>query len=707
MRQRSLALGKYALSHPLRSTRRVLHRLRSEAKRYGDVNLSRELRAGRMPSFFGSDPESLWNDLASRPHAAAADRVDPTQFEEIAPGEVSRVLGAAGEAVAHRVDLLGSGPIDLGDPIDWVRDYKTGRRWPQAYAPGHSYLEVDRSSDVKFPWEISRLHWLIPAAQAYRVTGDEQYARCARAVIEHWIAANPYAHTVNWAVAMEPALRILSWTWFFHVFAKAEAWSDPGFRRRFLAALLGHAHFVESHIEYSDVGGNHLIADATGLVFAGLFFGDHPRAQRWAKRGWAILLTESPRQINPDGVDFEASTGYHRLVSELLSLSALYRLRLGQPVGAGYMSLLGRMANFIVAYSRSDGSSPLWGDADDSRALPFGPQGLNDHRYLIGTIAWIISDARLARRFSGSRAEALWLGGVEATTGLAPNETREESQAFVPSGVYVMRHQRDHIFVDCGSVGMAGRGGHGHNDCLSFELMLDGALLVRDAGTFVYSASFEWRNRFRATASHNTPMIDGEEQNRFVHPQLLWALQNDAQPCVTDWRSTDRFDALVASHSGYKRLKEPVEPRRTTVYDKELHQVLIHDEFVGTGAHSVQIPIHFASGVELLSVTKDHAVVGKGGRQFTIAWGSPGDWSAQVRESWLSFSYGIKVPTPCLEFSRSGELRSFTLLAAVGAPLTDAAAMIGRFLARASDSLGSDLIGSSPSRGGLSQRARS
>ena len=42
----------------------------------------------------------------------------------------------------------------------------------------------------------------------------------------------------------------------------------------------------------------------------------------------------------------------------------------------------------------------------------------------------------------------------------------------------------DHVLIDAGPVGMAGRGGHGHNDCLAFDAMLDG---VRDSALDVLS----------------------------------------------------------------------------------------------------------------------------------------------------------------------------------------------------------------------------
>ena len=80
------------------------------------------------------------------------------------------------DAVERRVDLLGSGPTELGTPVDWLCDFKTGRRWEPAYARRIEYANLDEPSDVKVPWELSRMQWLIPAAQAYALTGDERYA---------------------------------------------------------------------------------------------------------------------------------------------------------------------------------------------------------------------------------------------------------------------------------------------------------------------------------------------------------------------------------------------------------------------------------------------------------------------------------------------------------------------------------------------------
>lgn len=69
-----------------------------------------------------------------------------------------------------------------------------------------------------------------------------------------------------------------------------------------------------------------------------------------------------------------------------------------------------------------------------------------------------------------------------------------------------------YLGVSITDVGQHGRGGHSHNDKLSFELYAHGISYQSDPGTYVYTQSREWRNRFRSSLAHNSPYF-GEEQN--------------------------------------------------------------------------------------------------------------------------------------------------------------------------------------------------
>jgi hypothetical protein len=653
---------------------RLLKELNTEADRFLlDPRFAR--RAEALPGMASDhDANRLWQELAARPYVAQI-TLDDEARNAISTDERTRILLAAEAGIAHRVDLLGSGPLALGATIDWQRDYKSGIAWPTGYALRMQYADPNRPSDVKIPWEISRLQWLIPVGQAYLLTGEERYAAAVREILESWIDANPYAYSVNWACTMEVALRILSWTWLFHVFQASDSWRDAGFRRKLLGSLYQHGKFTSKYLERSDINGNHYTANAAGLVFAGLFFGSLGQAPRWQQQGWEILLDELPKQVDVDGVDFEASIAYHRLVQELFLLPALYREAQHFDVPKPYRERVIAMTRFTQAYSRSDGSVPLVGDADDARALPLGGQAINDHRYLLALVgsAWDVADLRAA--FSGPREEILWLLGSKACEQLPDRRASFEggSKAFVQGGFYVMRNERDHVFIDAGPVGLAGRGGHGHNDCLAYEAMLDGVPLVSDCGAYLYTASYAERNHFRSTVCHNTPCINGEEINRFLGPNDLWTLRNDARPDVRRWRTSSDHDVLTAAHSGYQRMAVPVTPVRTIVLAHARHALVVLDQFETAAPCelTIETPLHLAAGVRARQESSSSLLLEAGERRFLLSWEGLG-WELTIGRGRISPSYGVAVECCRLAWRYAGPAETSLLLCI--APLESAEA---------------------------------
>lgn len=633
--------------------RRVLQEADCELDRWRAPRRARSLGRDRLLAMArASSIDELWVRLRGRPFPAVTTPMDAAALDRVEPGESARILAAARLGCERTVDLLGTGPVVLGGSIDWARDYRVDLGWPAGFAPAIDYVNRDRPSDIKVPWEISRLQWLVPVGQAYLLTGDTRYADEARDILQDWMLKNPLAYSVNWSCTMEAAMRLFTWTWLFHVFADSPSWRDEKFRVRFLACLYLHGDFTLRHIEKADVNGNHYTADLAGLVMAGHFFGDFGDAGLWQNTGWSGLNDEITTQVFSDGVDFEASCAYHRLVFELFLWPALFRQARGEDIPAAYAGRLCAMARFTAAYSRQDGTSPSWGDADDARALPFGGQRLGDHRYLIGLTAMAFGDADLAAGFSGPRSELVWVFGLDKAAAFPAVPSRTvPSAAFPEGGVYVMRHGGSHVFIDCGPLGLAGRGGHGHNDALSFEAWLRGVPLIIDRGSFVYTASFDKRNEFRSTASHNTPAVDGEEINRF-DPENLWTMQNDARAGCTMWRSDPGEDLFVGKHHGYERIGVGVE--RRIRLDKRSHSLEIVDFLTGSGQHDVTVPLYLSPNVSVQQ-TGTEIMLHSGGAAFRVV-GQGDDWTPAVEPCTISPSYGVAVPSHRVIWKRSGTL---------------------------------------------------
>lgn len=642
-------LKRLATKSPGYIVRRLSQEARMEMERVLAPAFARSITGKRLARWAGHDSvDAFWQDLAARPYPTHHLGFDRAEYDRAFPGSSARIFAAAERAMAHQVDLLGTGPIHLGDQIDWLKDFKTGDRWPVAFCRSIDYVNKDRASDVKVPWEISRLHWLLPVGQAYVLSGgDERYAQAARDVLESWIVANPYGYSVNWSCTMEPALRLQTWTWFFHMFAKSRAWSDERFRSEFLASLYLHGAFTEIHIERASINGNHLTADAAGLVFAGLFFKGTGKADRWAAEGWRTLSEEIVKQVYVDGVDFEASVPYHRLVTELFVTPARYRKVLGLSLDEAYRDRLKAMGAFVAAYSRPDGTSPHWGDADDGRGLPLGTQGLDDHRYLCALLGDTLDDDAMIDLSPPASDEIAWHGARQSTSGHMPLKSRQ----FRQGGIYVLADGNSHVFIDCGPVGLAGLGGHGHNDALSFEAWLDGQLLVTDPGSYVYTADFDARNLFRSTASHNTPQVDGQEINRLHAPDNLWNLHEDAKAEALDFSSDTASSTFVGRHHGYERLSDPVTVLRSMTLTHSSAELLIDDQFHCKGKHDISMPLHLDGGVSV-KADRHSYLLKKNGVQFRLGW--TGDhWSTRVEDCLLSPSYGVAWPSQRIVWTKA------------------------------------------------------
>jgi uncharacterized heparinase superfamily protein len=251
--------------------------------------------------------------------------------------------------------------------------------------------------------------------------------------------------------------------------------------------------------------------------------------------------------------------------------------------------------------------------------------------------------------------ETFWFLGPRAAAQFdalpSPQLRTKQSRAFPRGGFFVLRDERSHVIVDCGNVGMRGIGGHGHNDILSFELVLDGVPIVTDCGAYLYTASREWRNKFRSTAFHATMQVGDEEINRFISPMNLWQLHDDAQPAGVEWYFDGVTDRFTGSHTGYLRLANPVKPSRSIALLNGRGIVRVIDRIEGSGIQQItwRFPIEPGIACALLD----------GGVRFTsgadVRWLLPTNGfeglDLRIEPGWVSPSYGVKHETSVVTFS--------------------------------------------------------
>jgi Heparinase II/III-like protein/Heparinase II/III N-terminus len=529
-------------------------------------------------------------------------------LERAAPGWTERTADGGDRLRTRVVRLLGADEVSLDGAatgralLPWHQDVLHGYSWDARTFYKQVRVPYGRA-DIKVPWELSRCQHLPTLGMAYTATGNSDYAAEVVTQIDDWISANRPGYGVNWACTMDVAIRAVNWLWAYHLVSDAPQVTDA-FLTRLLASLLYHGRHIARNIERYERGitTNHTLADYVGLLYLGLMLPELTEASEWAREGHDGVLACMRSQVTVDGVDYENSTPYHRLVLEMFAGSYVLAERNGYHFPDDYRESLERMFDFVKHYTRPDGLAPLLGDSDDgrlqilSRYFDWHPQ---DHRYLLAVGAVLFDREDLYAAVQGVRGageEAAWLLGPSALEKLArypPAPQRLASQAFPESGRYVLRHGDHHAIVCTDEVGTAGMGNHKHNDILSFELSVAGTSMIVDPGSFTYTNDLASRDRFRCTNAHNTVVVDGVEQNDFNGP---FGMRTDARVRVARWQSESTLDVLEASHNGYHRLADPVTHQRTIAFAKDSFAWLVVDRLLGQGEHTIESFIHLAPG---------------------------------------------------------------------------------------------------------------
>lgn len=596
--------------------------------------------------------------VAGGPHDVEAIR---HALDAHAAGERARIVEQAEIVRRHVFDLLGSGPVDLGDAIDWHTDFKSGFRWsPEQH---YSTVRIGRSgADVKLPWELSRGHHLPLLAQASRLTERHEFAREAVDQILHWIDANPPEKGVNWVCAMDVAIRCVNWLWTAAWLAPVES-VDDRFYERLFASLLDHGRFIEANLEIMPGGlrTNHYIADLVGLLYVGLCIPEFAESRRWATFAHVELSAEMQRQVLPDGVSFESSIPYHRLVAEMFLSSALLGRWNGVPFDEHFHERLAKMVTFTAAYTKPNGLAPQIGDADDGRLhilSGYGTADPRDHRHLLAAGA-VFFDRGDWYQAAGERwVEALWFGDTARRRDVGPGAHPQSSASFPNAGIIILRRHDDFVIVTAGPVGTGGLGNHKHNDLLSFEAHLLGEDVLIDPGTFAYTGDPVARNAFRSTRAHNTVMIDGVEQNR-IPAASLFSLQDDAHPRWLSWMPSGEGGSVTLEHDGYGRLASPVIHRRTVTLTVN-HRIIVEDVFTeplgthATSPHTLLWTFQFAVGCRVVRTGDGWTVATQQGRHFRVSITSDETLASGVDSGWVSPRFGVREPAMTLWSSWCG-----------------------------------------------------
>ncbi len=497
-------------------------------------------------------------------------------------------------------------------PDVWHQAPDTKRLWPRKFSSLISYRPGNPYGDIRAAWEPSRLQQLVSLGLLTQRGDPPTAARAAvllEAQLHSWVQANPLLEGIHYISAMECGLRILAVS---HALDLARpALTD---RRRtwtaYLRLVRGHAAFILRKLSKHSSSGNHTIAEAAGLLYAGCLLPECEEAGVWKEQGLQLLEAQAPRQILPDGGGVEQAFAYLVFVADLVGLAVRLLDHLGQTSSMGLHRAFTRARGCLRLLADRPEDVPPIGDADGGVAL-----------------------SRSLR--------LLWSEPRRRDDSLPVTVLEESGYSIIPSA----RGLRGLMLFDHGSLGMAPCYGHGHADALAVFFRYGGEDVLVDPGTGTYNGDRVWRTYFRSTRAHNTVTVDSLDQAEQAGT-FLWAKPYDCR-LVRRQELPGGGHLLLAVHTGYES-QVGVRHWRAVLF-RPPAVWLVWDRLMGEGEHRLELNWHLGSdpypqpdGYRLLI---SGATVG-----LRVEGGSTHIHRGEVLpiQGWRSKAYGLREPISTL-----------------------------------------------------------
>ncbi len=450
--------------------------------------------------------------------------------------------------------------------INWHKDFNSGKVWGKKHFTKIEYDLPYENTDKKVPWELSKCQHFVTLGLAFQQTKDKRFVEEYKKQTESWIKENPYEIGINWVTPMECAIRAINWIEAYHL-CKEELSED--FTLNLVKQLYLHGKFIRNNLEWSPKKENHYLSDLMGLFFIGNFFKGIHKADKWKSFARKELEKEILLQVSEQGVGYEASLNYHRLVTEIFLLSDLLAKRNNINFSEEYRKRLERMCEFIMYYTPQSGKAPAIGDTDNGRIISIWDEDTNDHRDLLAIASVLFH-----------RPDFKTLGKFHEKIGLLISQEeylKEDLQ--IPdfnskelTDYYLIRDKDLFLMIHCGDIGRKGFGGHGHNDQLSFVLSFKEKDYLIDPGTYCYTSDKKTRHLLRSTRYHNTPVLNDTEQN-IIQEETPFNMENNTKAFCFQWQSDSIQDIFIGKHIGYA----PNTVTREIHYEKRNKEITITD----------------------------------------------------------------------------------------------------------------------------------
>lgn len=445
--------------------------------------------------------------------------------------------------------------------------------------------------DIKVPWELSRCTHFFILGAAFKNSNEPVYARAFQDYVQDWLDENPFLLGPNWVCPMDVSIRAFNWVWAFHFFKDAQG-IDQVFWERFVSSLYDHLTYLENNWEVYEKTSNHYLSDLIGYYALTWFFGDLNGMAKKASWCHKELLKEFEKQVFEEGTDYEGSTNYHRLVTEIFYHFYLLSQEQGFSVTEAFLVKLRKMFSFIDWCSISDQELVKIGDDDSGKLLHYG------------ITSELVNELK------------------------APLNDTEQQKFFKEFGLVIYKDEKWHVTLRHHAYQKQQPSGHFHNDVGSVTVAIKGIPVFVDPGSYVYTPSEVWRNQFRSITAHNSFYVEDVEPVLFTERSLFTLDLPENKTSTNPWKVTHNLYSIPASRM---------------VTFENTKTLLIEDMWEEVSSHTFTSCWNFTLAPNITAQKEGHSW--KLLHESTvIATLHSEDLSFELKDSWFAPGYGYKVP---------------------------------------------------------------
>lgn len=366
----------------------------------------------------------------------------------------------------------------------------------------HIDWDTDWHEELSSPLWRFNLHYfeyLLSLAEAYRRNKRDAYLDKAKDIIMAWITACSQARG---GVAWDPytiSMRVVNWLSFYGEL-RSELEEDTDFMKVFNTSLAEQFVFLSSYLEV-DLLANHYLENLKALTILACYFHD----DETLRIVYPELINQVKEQVLPDGMHFELSPMYHKIVLEDLMRVVAALQVVGQDEKVCDLFRLQDMCDCLYSLERNTKRTPLFNDCGDNVAKSCDALLLcaKNHFDIIPTFKAVFPDA-----------------------GYCVLE-RETKAGLVK------------VIFDTGNPGPGYAMGHVHCDALSFECFINGEPWIVNCGTYAYQG--ELRLEYKKTLSHSTVMVNEKEQHECGAPFRIARFGRGKLTAIEDTRASAIF----------------------------------------------------------------------------------------------------------------------------------------------------------------------